>query len=132
MERHRSCLALARADLHAILREGVPVQRGRTIRSLERQDRPVHELLEQLQDSTRVYVAPIEQVAGAAWRDAGTVTNALAGFVARRSPRTDWVRAQTHRRDRTRNLPPAVRNLTLRAFGRRIFRSNYRPLLQPI
>jgi len=60
--------------------------------------------------------------------DAGTVTDALAGFVARRSPRTDWVRAQTHRRDRTRNLPPAVRNLLLRAFGRRIFRSNYRPL----
>jgi FAD-dependent urate hydroxylase len=119
---------------------------------------PVPELLEQLQDSTRVHVAPIEQVAAAAWgrgavvlvgdaahgmspniaegaalafedalvlaaclRDAGTVTDALAGFVARRSPRTDWVRAQTHRRDRTRNLPPAVRNLTLRAFGRRIF-----------
>jgi hypothetical protein len=60
-----------------------------------------------------------------------TVTDALAGFVARRSPRTDWVRAQTHRRDRTRNLPPAVRNLLLRAFGRRIFRSNYRPLLEP-
>jgi FAD-dependent urate hydroxylase len=64
--------------------------------------------------------------------DAATVTDALAGFVARRSPRTDWVRAQTHRRDRTRDLPPAMRNLILRAFGRRIFRSNYRPLLQPI
>jgi FAD-dependent urate hydroxylase len=71
-------------------------------------------------------------VLAACLRDAGTVTDALAGFIARRSPRTDWVRAQTHRRDRARNLPTAVRNLTLRAFGRRIFRSNYRPLLQPI
>jgi FAD-dependent urate hydroxylase len=130
---------------------------------------PVPQLLEQLQDSTRVHVAPIEQVAAAGWgrgavvlvgdaahgmspnmaegaslafedalvlaaclHDGGTVTDALAGFVARRRPRTNWVRAQTHRRDRTRNLPPTLRNLTLRAFGRRIFRSSYRPLLQPI
>jgi FAD-dependent urate hydroxylase len=119
---------------------------------------PVPELLEQLQDSARVHVAPIEQVATAGWgrgavvlvgdaahgmspnmaegaalafedalvlaaclHDAGTVTGALAGFVARRSPRTDWVRAQTHRRDRTRNPPPAMRNLILRAFGRERF-----------
>src|SRR5512133_2788914 len=54
---------------------------------------------------------------------------ALSGFEARRRPRTDWVRAQTHRRDRTRYLPTVVRNAVLRAFGRRIFRSNYRPLL---
>jgi len=65
-------------------------------------------------------------------RDAATVQEALAGFVARRSPRTGWVRAQTHRRDRTRDLPPALRNLTLRTLGRRIFQSNYRPLLPPI
>jgi FAD-dependent urate hydroxylase len=54
---------------------------------------------------------------------------ALSAFEARRRPRTDWVRAQTHRRDRTRYLPTAVRNAVLRTFGRRIFRSNYRPLL---
>ena len=54
---------------------------------------------------------------------------ALAAFEARRRPRTDWVRAQTHRRDRTRYLPTAVRNTVLRAFGRRIFHSNYQPLL---
>ena len=65
-------------------------------------------------------------------RDAGTVTDAVAAFVARRGRRTGWVRAQTHRRDRTRNLPPVLRDLTLRAFGRRIFQSNYRPLLEPI
>ena len=65
-------------------------------------------------------------------RDAATVSDAAAGFVARRSPRTGWVRTQTHRRDRTRNLPPVLRNLTLRVLGRQIFRSNYRPLLEPI
>lgn len=57
------------------------------------------------------------------------VPAALAAFEARRRPRTDWVRAQTHRRDRTRYLPTAIRNAVLRAFGQRIFRSNYRPLL---
>jgi 2-polyprenyl-6-methoxyphenol hydroxylase-like FAD-dependent oxidoreductase len=57
------------------------------------------------------------------------VPAALSAFEARRRPRTDWVRAQTHRRDRTRYLPAAVRNPVLRVFGRRIFRSNYRPLL---
>ncbi len=58
-----------------------------------------------------------------------TIPDALSAFEARRRPRTDWVRAQTHRRDRTRYLPAVARNAVLRAFGRRIFRSNYRPLL---
>ena len=71
-------------------------------------------------------------VLAACVRDAATVEQALAAFVARRSPRTGWVRAQTHRRDRTRDLPPALRNLTLRTLGRRIFQGNYRPLLPPI
>jgi FAD-dependent urate hydroxylase len=70
-------------------------------------------------------------VLAASVRDAATVGEALAAFVARRSPRTGWVRAQTHRRDRTRDLPPALRNLTLRTLARRIWRSNYRPLLPP-
>jgi FAD-dependent urate hydroxylase len=61
--------------------------------------------------------------------DGRPVPAALSAFEARRRPRTEWVRAQTHRRDRTRYLPARVRNLVLRAFGRRIFRSNYRPLL---
>jgi FAD-dependent urate hydroxylase len=130
---------------------------------------PVPGLVEQLEDRTRIHEAPIEQVAEERWgrgavvligdaahgmspnmaqgaalafedalvlaaslRQAGSLPEALAGFVARRSPRTGWVRAQTHRRDRTRNLPPLLRNLTLRAFGRHIFRANYRPLLAPI
>lgn len=59
----------------------------------------------------------------------GGVTEALARFQARRRPRTQWVLAQTHRRDRTRNLTPALRNLVLRRWGRNIFHANYRPLL---
>jgi hypothetical protein len=51
--------------------------------------------------------------------DAATVTDAVAAFLARRNRRTGWVRTQT-RRDRTRNLPPVLRDLTLRGFGRRI------------
>jgi 2-polyprenyl-6-methoxyphenol hydroxylase-like FAD-dependent oxidoreductase len=58
------------------------------------------------------------------------VPEALVAFEARRRPRTDWVREQTHRRDRTRYLPAAVRNAVLRTLGGRIFRSNYRPLLE--
>jgi FAD-dependent urate hydroxylase len=61
-------------------------------------------------------------------RDIRAIPDALAAFDARRRPRTDWVRAQTHRRDHTRYLPPAVRDTLLRLFGRRILHANYRPL----
>jgi FAD-dependent urate hydroxylase len=54
----------------------------------------------------------------------------VASFQARRRPRTQWVLAQTHRRDRTRNLPLALRNLVLRRWGRSIFHANYLPLLE--
>jgi FAD-dependent urate hydroxylase len=57
-----------------------------------------------------------------------TIPAALSAFETRRRPRTDWVRAQTHRRDRTRYLPAIVRNIVLRTNGRRIFRSSYQPL----
>jgi 2-polyprenyl-6-methoxyphenol hydroxylase-like FAD-dependent oxidoreductase len=57
------------------------------------------------------------------------IAHAVARFEARRHPRTQWVLAQTRRRDRTRNLPPALRNLVLRRWGRTIFHANYRPLL---
>ena len=56
------------------------------------------------------------------------VDSALAGYVQRRQARVTWVQEQTHRRDRTRNLPSVVRNLTLRLAAERIFRSNYGPL----
>ncbi|WP_036554540.1 FAD-dependent monooxygenase [Nocardioides insulae] len=53
---------------------------------------------------------------------------ALTMFERRRRPRTDWVREQTHRRDRARELPPALRNALLRWFGARIQRANNRQL----
>jgi 2-polyprenyl-6-methoxyphenol hydroxylase-like FAD-dependent oxidoreductase len=56
------------------------------------------------------------------------VDQALASYVQRRKARVAWVQEQTHRRDRTRNLPTPVRNLTLRLAAERIFRSNYAPL----
>ncbi|TCO19659.1 2-polyprenyl-6-methoxyphenol hydroxylase-like FAD-dependent oxidoreductase [Kribbella steppae] len=56
------------------------------------------------------------------------VEQALAGYVQRREARVTWVQEQTHRRDRTRNLPTTLRNLTLRLAAERIFRSNYGPL----
>jgi FAD-dependent urate hydroxylase len=62
-------------------------------------------------------------------RDIRAIPDALAAFEARRGPRTDWVRAQPHRRDHTRYLPPAIRDNVLRFLGRRIFHANYRPLL---
>ena len=61
----------------------------------------------------------------------GNVAQATATFHSRRRPRTHWVSTQTHRRDRTRNLPAAVRNLVLRRWGRHIFHANYRLLLEP-
>jgi 2-polyprenyl-6-methoxyphenol hydroxylase-like FAD-dependent oxidoreductase len=56
------------------------------------------------------------------------VDQAVARYVQRRNARVTWVQEQTHRRDRTRSLPPIVRNLTLRLAAERIFRSNYEPL----
>ena len=53
----------------------------------------------------------------------------LETFEARRRPRVTFVQRQTHRRDRTRHLPAVLRNAMLRLAGRRIFHSNYRPLL---
>ena len=61
--------------------------------------------------------------------DISAIPDALAAFEARRRPRTDWVRAQTHRRDHTRYLPPTVRDNVIRVLGRRIFDAHYRPLL---
>jgi 2-polyprenyl-6-methoxyphenol hydroxylase-like FAD-dependent oxidoreductase len=67
-------------------------------------------------------------VLAATLRSAGSLAEALAGFERRRRPRTDWVREQTHRRDRARALHPVLRNVVLRRFGARIQHANYRPL----
>jgi 2-polyprenyl-6-methoxyphenol hydroxylase-like FAD-dependent oxidoreductase len=63
--------------------------------------------------------------------DASTIRDALAAYEDRRRPRTHWVAAQTHRRDRMRGLAAPLRNLVLRRYGARIFRANYRPLHEP-
>jgi 2-polyprenyl-6-methoxyphenol hydroxylase-like FAD-dependent oxidoreductase len=52
-------------------------------------------------------------------------------FARRRTARVDWVRQQTHRRDRLRHLPPLLRDGVLRLLADRIYRVNYRPLLAP-
>jgi 2-polyprenyl-6-methoxyphenol hydroxylase-like FAD-dependent oxidoreductase len=57
-----------------------------------------------------------------------TLDQALADYEHRRRARVMWVHEQTHRRDRTRNLAPMVRNATLRLAAERIWRSNYGPL----
>jgi 2-polyprenyl-6-methoxyphenol hydroxylase-like FAD-dependent oxidoreductase len=59
------------------------------------------------------------------------IGGALSVFERRRRPRTDWVREQTHRRDRARGLPPILRDPLLRTVGARILRANYRPLREP-
>ena len=61
--------------------------------------------------------------------DRATVPEALRTYVTRRLPRIQWIRGQTHRRDRIRSLPAPIRNLSLRLAGDRIYRSNYAPVM---
>jgi 2-polyprenyl-6-methoxyphenol hydroxylase-like FAD-dependent oxidoreductase len=53
---------------------------------------------------------------------------AVRDFAARRLPRARWVRDNTHRRDKTRLLPPPIRNTLLRLAGERLVTANFRPL----
>ncbi|GGV11975.1 FAD-dependent monooxygenase [Streptomyces spectabilis] len=57
-----------------------------------------------------------------------SLSTALAAYQARRRDRIEWVIEQNHRRDRTRNLPSPVRNLTLRFGAERLVRANHAPL----
>ena len=52
---------------------------------------------------------------------------ALASTSGAGSQRVAWVQEQTHRRDRTRSLPPPALKLVLRLAGERIFRLQLRP-----
>ncbi|MEU4098207.1 FAD-dependent monooxygenase [Streptomyces sp. NPDC026673] len=56
------------------------------------------------------------------------VATALAAFQDRRAKRVAWVSAQNQRRDKARNLPGPLRNITLRHAGERLFKSNHAPL----
>jgi 2-polyprenyl-6-methoxyphenol hydroxylase-like FAD-dependent oxidoreductase len=63
---------------------------------------------------------------------AAGVAAALAAYESRRRPRTRWVLDRTRDRDRTRDVPPALRDPLLRRRGERIFRDHYRALVAPV
>ncbi|MGC5020429.1 FAD-dependent monooxygenase [Micromonospora sp. DT47] len=63
---------------------------------------------------------------------AGSVEAALVAYESRRRPRTRWVRDRTRDRNRTRDVPPALRDPLLRGRGGRIFREHYRLLVDPL
>jgi 2-polyprenyl-6-methoxyphenol hydroxylase-like FAD-dependent oxidoreductase len=86
-------------------------------------------------DAAHVMSPNMAEGAGMALEDALVLSETIIGdrsleaFEARRRPRVGFVRAQTHRRDRTRNLPPIVRMAILRLAGPMMVRGNYRRLL---
>ena len=127
---------------------------------------PVATILDQLPDASEIHQSFIEEVAVPSWgrgstvligdaahgmspnmaqgaalafedavvlaaclRGSGSIADGVAEFATRRGERTGWVRAQTHRRDRTRNLPAFLRDLTLRHLGTSIITANYAPLV---
>ncbi|MBU2670527.1 FAD-dependent monooxygenase [Actinoplanes bogorensis] len=59
------------------------------------------------------------------------VRAALEAYEKRRRPRCAEMRDRTRERDRTRDVPPALRDPMLRRRGLRIFSEHYRPLVQP-
>jgi FAD-dependent urate hydroxylase len=61
----------------------------------------------------------------------GDVAAALRAYEERRRPRAEAVRERTRERDRTRDVPPALRDPMLRRRGLRIFTDHYRPLVPP-
>ncbi|MGC4855577.1 FAD-dependent monooxygenase [Micromonospora sp. DT4] len=65
-------------------------------------------------------------------RAAGSVEAALMAYESRRRPRTRWVADRTRDRDRTRDVPPALRDPLLRGRGGRIFGEHYRLLVGPL
>jgi FAD-dependent urate hydroxylase len=60
------------------------------------------------------------------------IPGALQAWETRRRPRCTEVRDRTRERDRTRDVPPALRDPMLRRRGLRIFADHYRPLVQPV
>ena len=64
-------------------------------------------------------------------RSQGDVPVALRAYETRRRPRCGAVRDRTRERDRTRDVPPALRDPMLRRRGLRIFAEHYRPLVPP-
>ncbi len=129
------------ADPAATLLDALPAASDIHVSTIEEValDRWAHERVVLIGDAAHATSPNMAQGAAMALEDALVFTDclqripgipdAIAAFEARRRPRTDWVRAQTHRRDHTRYLPPTIRDSILRLLGRRIFHANYRPLL---
>nr|MDT0662234.1 FAD-dependent monooxygenase [Micromonospora sp. DSM 115978] len=65
-------------------------------------------------------------------RERASVPEALTAYESRRRPRTRWVLDRTRDRDRTRDVPPALRDPLLRGRGGRIFQEHYRLLVDPV
>ncbi|MFD6562638.1 FAD-dependent monooxygenase [Micromonospora profundi] len=63
---------------------------------------------------------------------ASSVDAALVAYESRRRPRTRWVADRTRDRNRTRDVPPALRDPLLRGRGGRIFGEHYRLLVGPL
>ncbi|WP_250035621.1 FAD-dependent monooxygenase [Paractinoplanes maris] len=61
----------------------------------------------------------------------GDIPAVLTAYEERRRPRCAEVRDRTRERDRTRDVPPALRDPMLRRRGLRIFSDHYRALVQP-
>jgi 2-polyprenyl-6-methoxyphenol hydroxylase-like FAD-dependent oxidoreductase len=59
------------------------------------------------------------------------VYEALSAYEQRRAPRIAWVRAQAHRRDRTRGLTPVVRDRLVQLTGRRMVAGQRAMLAMP-
>jgi FAD-dependent urate hydroxylase len=65
-------------------------------------------------------------------KSSGDVGAALVAYENRRRPRCGEVRDRTRERDRTRDVPPALRDPMLRRRGLRIFAEHYRGLVSPL
>ncbi|WP_229071925.1 FAD-dependent monooxygenase [Actinoplanes sp. DH11] len=63
---------------------------------------------------------------------AGDIRTALRAYEERRRPRCAEVRERTRERDRTRDVPPTLRDPMLRRRGLRIFTDHYRDLVSPV
>ncbi|BBH66311.1 monooxygenase [Actinoplanes sp. OR16] len=63
---------------------------------------------------------------------AGDIPGALNRYEQRRRPRCAEVRERTRERDRTRDVPPTLRDPMLRRRGLRLFTDHYRELVSPV
>ncbi|MFE5922314.1 FAD-dependent oxidoreductase [Streptomyces sp. NPDC056468] len=68
------------------------------------------------------------QVLAEVLAEGGNTEGLLRQFVQRRLPRTRWVQRQTHRRDRTRSMPTALRNMAFRYGANALYERGYAPL----